>query len=192
MVSTGVRKRSYRTSIAIIRLGVRKTDRIANEVQEELLKASSKLLEYLKSQKVDRLTTNAVNHFPSFDYRSNPRTVTGYTVSSTLPFEVPVDRAGIILNVSVNNGAITVSSFSFRDSGEVSSHDRLYSIRDAVVRARIDARTAVLSLVNMLGNPVYVKITDSCTSRPVYAPNIAERLTNTVLVQCLISLSNRN
>ena len=154
VVSTGVGKRSYRTSIAMIRLGIRKTGRIANEVQEEFSKASSKLVEYVKSQKVDRLTTNAVNHFPSYDYRSNPRTVTGYTGSNTLSFEVPVDRAGIILDGPVNNSATTVSSFSFRGSGEVSSHPRLYSVRNAVIRARIEARTAVLSLGKMLGNPV--------------------------------------
>ena len=174
VVSTGVGKRSYKTSIAMISLGVRKTGGTAYEVQEEVAKASSKLVEYLQSQKVDRLTTTAVNLFPSYDYRSKPRTVTGYTGSKTLSFEVPIDRAGILLDGSVNNGATTVSSLSFRASGEVSSHARRYAIRDAVIRARIEARTAVFSLGKVLGTPIHVKITDSYIPRPVSAPNIAK------------------
>ena len=192
VVSTGVGKRSYGTSIAMISLGVRKTGRTANEVQEEKSKASSKLVEYLRSQKADRLATTAVNHFPSNDYRSKPRTVSGYTGSNSLSFEVPIDRTGIILDGLVNNGATTVSSLSFRASSEVSSHARLYTIRDAAIRTRIEARTAVLSSGKVLGNPVYVKITDSYIPRPVSAPNIVERFTNTVLIQYLISPSTRN
>ena len=173
-------------------LGVRKAVRIANEVREEISKASSKLMEYGKSQKVDRLSTTVVNHFPSYDYRSKPQTVIGYTGSRKLSFEVPADRAGIILDDSVNNAAITVSSFSFRASGEVSSHARLYAIKNAVIRARIEARTAVLSLRKVLGNPVYAKITDSYIPPPVSAPNFAEWLANIVLVQCLISPLTRS
>ena len=105
---------------------------------------------------------------------------------------MPVDRAGIMLGVSVNNGASTVSSFSFRGSREVSSHARIYATRDAVICARIEARNTVLSLAKVLGNPVYVKITDYYIPCPVSAPNIAYRLTSTVLVQYFISSSTRS
>ena len=192
VVSTRVGKRSYRTSIAMISLGLRRTGITTNDVQEEMSKACSKLAEYIKSQKVARLTTTAVNDFPSYDYRSKPRTVTGYTGLHTLSFEVPIDRAGIILDGSVSNSATTISSFSFRASGEVSSHAILYAIRYSIVRARIEARTAAFSLGKVLGNRVYIKVTNSYIPRPVSAPNIAERITNTVLVQYFISPSTCN
>ena len=186
------REEKLQKSISMNSLSVRKAVRTVNEVQEEISKASSKLVEYIKSQKVDRLTATVVNHFPSYDYRSKPRTVIGYTGSHKLSFKVPAYPARIILDDSVDNGATTVSSFSFRASCEVSSHARLYNIRYAVIRARIEAITAVLYSGKVLGNPVYVKIIDSYIPRTVSAPSIAESLTNIVLVQYLIPSSTRN
>ncbi len=172
VIATGVGRRSYKTSVAMIQLGVQETGPTARDVQAEVAGSSSKLMDFLKSQHVNKLQTTAVSLYPTYDYRSNPRKLTGYSGSNTVSFEVPIARAGMLLDASVRHGATMVQSLSFRASSLVSTNARRYAIRDAVIRARIEARTAVFSLGRVLGNPVFVKVTDSYIPRPVSAPTM--------------------
>lgn len=84
-------------------------------------------------------------------------------------------RVGFISRAAciARNGSTTTQSLSFRSTTQVSYNEHRYAIQDAVLRARIEARTPVFSLGRVLGNHLYAKITDSYIPRPVSVPNIA-------------------
>lgn len=170
IVATGVGKRSFKTSIAVIRLGVRKEGSSAGIVQQMMSSSSNRLVTYLKSQGVDKLQTTSVYISSVYNYRVSPRKITGYTGTSTLSFEVLIPRAGEILDGATRNGATQISSVSFRGTDQVSTNARRYAIMDAVMRARIEVLTAVSTLRRQLGPPIHIKITDSYMPQPLKAP----------------------
>lgn len=170
IVATGVGKRSFKTSIAVIRLGVRKEGGSAGVVQQMMASSSSRLVSYLKSQQVNKLQTTSVYISSVYNYRVSPRKITGYTGTSTLSFEVEISRAGVILDGATRNGATQISSVSFRGTGQVSTNARRHAIVDAVHRARIEVLTATAALRRSLGPPIHIKITDSYIPQPLRAP----------------------
>lgn len=170
IVATGVGKRSFKTSIAVIRLGVRKEGPSAGFVQQMMARSSSQLVSYLRSQRVGKLQTTSVYISSVYNYRVTPRKITGYTGTSTLSFEVPISRAGSILDGATKNGATQISSVSFRGTDQVSTNARRYAIMDAVNRARIEGLTATRALRRTLGPPIHIKITDSYMPQPLRAP----------------------
>ncbi len=172
IVATGVGRRTYKTSIAVIRLGVRKTGTSASDVHRKALSASSSLVKYLKAKKVSKLQTTSLSLFATYDYRSRVRRVAGYTGSTMLSFEVPIEKAGPLLDGSIRNGATSVSSVSFKAENAISADARRFAIHDAVVRAREEANVAVLSLGRVMGSPVHIKITDTFYAQPIAAPQI--------------------
>lgn len=170
IVATGVGKRSFKTSIAVIRLGVRKKGPSAGIVNSMMASSSSRLVSYLKSQRVSKLQTTSVYISSVYNYRVSPRRITGYQGSSTLSFEVPISRAGEILDGATSNGATQISSVSFRGTDQVGTNARRYAIMDAVMRARIEVLTATSALRRSLGPPIHIKITDSYMPQPLRAP----------------------
>lgn len=169
ITSTGVGRRSYKTLIAVIKLGIHKTGETAGGVQRQIAQASNELVSYIRSKKVSKLHTTSVSLYPTYDYRSSNRRITGYRGSFYLSFEVPIKDSGSILDGSVRNGATVVSSIRFRAENSVSSNARRLAIRDAVVNARNEAYVASYNLGRNFGAAISIKITDSFFPNPVAA-----------------------
>lgn len=171
--ATGVGKRKIRPSIAKIRLAVRGEGPTAQLAKKATMLRGARVVNYIRSIRATHLSTTGVQLYPTYNYSSTPRKIAGYIASSTLSFDVAAPRAASTLDGSVGAGATAISSVSFRAPKRAAAVARRRAIRDAVLRARSEARTAVFALGRVIGAPVHVKITDSFIAQPIDAPGLA-------------------
>lgn len=176
VTARGVGNRSYKTSIASVRLGVQVEGRTANAVQRQLARASATLVRFLRRQRVQKLSTAGIFLRPVFNFNVRPRRITGYTGSNTVTFETPVSRAGPILDGAVRSGATQIQSVSFRGTPAVVRAARRMAIRDAVKMAREEAYIAADALDRDPLRPIKVEITDSFFPSPVSAGHSFARM----------------
>lgn len=155
---TGAGKRSFPTSIAVIRLGVEANGTTAKEAQAMIAAKSVKLTAFLKAEKVDKLQTTGVSLSNDRNYLVRPSPVVGYSGSNSVSFEVPVDRAGALLDGAVNNGASTISDVSFTATPEVNDDARKNALADATKAARAEAEVVAAALGRSVGDAKKVKI----------------------------------
>lgn len=173
VTARGVGNRSYRTSIAIIRLGVQAENRTAAVVQRQLALSSARLVRFLQQQRVQKLSTAGIFLRPVFSLNGRTRRITGYTGSNTVTFETPVELAGAILDGAVRSGATRINRVSFRGAPNVVRAARQMAIRDAVRMAREEALIAADALGFGLRHPIMLEITDSFFPAPVSAGRFA-------------------
>lgn len=167
--SNGVGERSLPTTIAVVRLGVESEGKTAKEAQTKNAAASDKLTAYLKTQNVQKLQTTGVSLQPQFNFNVTPRQITGYRASNTVSFEVPVARAGTILDGAVTNGATNINGVSFKATPEATAAARKLALADAVANAKMEASAAAAAASRRLGAASVISIVDSFSPGPVSA-----------------------
>lgn len=158
---TGAGRRSFPTSIAVIRLGIEFSAKTAGEVQQKVANLSKDLTDYLMLQNVDKLMTTGISLQAQRKYDVTPPVIKGYSGSNTVSFEVPFTSAGAILDGAVRNGASQISGISFKATPLVSGKARNQALRDATVAAHREARVVARTLGVPLGKPKTVTITDA-------------------------------
>ncbi|MEM9511082.1 MAG: SIMPL domain-containing protein [Cyanobacteria bacterium P01_E01_bin.48] len=126
------------TAIATVRLGVEVSGASAEQVQAEVAQRSNSLVEELRRQRVERLQTTGISLFPDYNSSSGnrPRGVRGQNI---VQFEVPVERAGEILDGAIAAGAGQIQSVTFRPTDEVLEAGRKAALELAVADARSQA-----------------------------------------------------
>lgn len=163
---TGAGRRSFPTSIAVVRLGVEFSAPTAAAVQAQVASRSQALTTYLTLQSVDKLMTTGVSLFAQRNFRVTPAVITGYRGTNTVSFEVPISRAGAILDGAVRNGASQISGISFKATPLVTQRARNQALQDATRAAYREARVVAGALGVLLGKPKTVSITDSFLPQP--------------------------
>lgn len=170
---TGAGKRSFPTSIAVINLGVEATRVNAREAQMAVANKSANLTAYLKGQNVDKLQTTGVSLSANRNFTASPATIVGYTGSNSVSFEVPVKRAGVLLDGSVNNGASKINGVSFKATPEVSDAARKMALADATRSARSEAEVVAAALGGGVREAKTVKIVDAFVREALPQPEMA-------------------
>lgn len=155
---TGVGNVEYKANIAVVRLGVTLSGRNAAVVQARLATRSSRLVRYLRLQRVDKLETTGVSLRPQRNYSVSPPKIVGYSGSNTVSFEVPASRAGKILDGAVTNGASNIDNVSFKGAAATVLSARQRALRQATKRAQNEANTVAIALGKKLGGPINVRI----------------------------------
>lgn len=169
ITTTGVGRRSVKTTIAVLRMGVEENGETARMVQDNLARNAARLVRFLRKQKVQRLQTRGVSLFATFDYRRSPPRPTGFRGSNVVSFEIPISRAGVVLDGAVRNGAKRINRISFRAPSPVIQRARKSALVDAVRTSRSEAHAVASATGTTLGRAINIRITDSFSPRPIMA-----------------------
>ena len=159
--TNGVGRRTVPSTIATITLSVEKEGPSPTATQRRIARTTTRLLKYLRGQRVLKLRTLGVSLFPLYTFRNNIRTLRAYRGSNTISFEVSVPRAGTLLDGGVRNGATRIGSVSFSAAPAAARRARKAAVRAAVRMARFEARCATREAGVQLGRALRIQVTDS-------------------------------
>jgi hypothetical protein len=136
------------TTMSQVQLGVEIQGKTAQEVQEELARRSSAVVQLLRSRNVEKLQTTGIQLNPVYSYEDNVQRLKGYSGTNTVSFRVPNERAGSILDEAVKAGATRIDGVSFSASETAISEAQKQALREATQDAQQQA-DAVLSVLNL-------------------------------------------
>ena len=136
------------TTMSQIQLGVEIQGKTAQEVQEELARRSSAVVELLRSRNVEKLQTTGIQLNPVYSYEDNVQRLKGYSGTNTVSFRVANERAGSILDDAVKAGATRIDGVSFNPSETAIATAQKQALREATQDAQEQA-DAVLSVLNL-------------------------------------------
>lgn len=136
------------TTITRVELGVEVQGKNANEVQQELARRSSAVVEALRSRNVENLQTTGIRLNPIYEYLNNRQELKGYSGVNTVSFRVAPDRAGQIIDAAVQAGATMINGVSFTATDAAIDQAQQQALRLATQDAQRQADT-VLSALNL-------------------------------------------
>jgi uncharacterized protein len=163
------------TTLSQIRLAIEASAKTPNNAQQEAARRSTRVMNYLKTQQVEKLQTTGINLNPTYIYpsNSNPQ-ITGYTATNSISFRVTTDRAGAILDAAVKSGATRIDGVSFVASEQAISTAQLQALKQATQDAQRQG-DAVLEALNFKRKEV-IGIQINSTSNPAPIPVSAEMM----------------
>jgi uncharacterized protein len=166
------------TTLSQIRLAIEVSGKTPNQAQKEAARRSTRVMDYLKTQQVDKLQTTGINLNPTYNNPSNGNPqIVGYTASNSISFRVTTDRAGKILDAAVNNGATRIDGISFVASEQAISTAQIQALKQATQDAQRQA-DAVLETLNLKRKEVIgIKIDSAASPTPI--PVAAEMMRQT-------------
>jgi uncharacterized protein len=163
------------TTISQIRLAIESSGKTPRSAQQEAARRSTQVMNYLKTQQVDKLQTTGISLNPTYAYPNNgtPQ-ITGYTATNSISFRVTTDRAGTIIDAAVNNGATRIDGVSFVASERAISIAQIQALQQATQDAQRQA-DAVLETLNLKRKEV-IGIQINSSSSPTPMPVAPEML----------------
>lgn len=175
---TGKGSESIPATIAQVRLGVEVQGKTAAEVQQEVARRSSAVVELLRSRQVEKLQTTGISLNPTYTYTNNVQRLTGYTGSNIVSFRIDTQRVGTLLDEAVQAGATRIDGISFVASESAIAQAQQEAIREAIQEAQRQADTA-LSALNLTRREIIgIQINGAFAPppRPYLMPAAAPRL----------------
>jgi uncharacterized protein YggE len=132
-----------------VQLGVEIQGKTAKEVQEEVARRSSAVVELLRSRQVEKLETTGIRLNPVYrnDNNTAPQ-ITGYSGTNTVSFRASTEQAGKLLDDAVQAGATRIEGVSFTASDDAIASAQKQALREATQDAQSQA-DAVLSTLNL-------------------------------------------
>lgn len=150
-----------------IRLGIDVRSKSAASAHQEAAKQSERLVQYLKSKKVDSLQTTGISLQPVYDVSKSQETVLKeYRATNMVSFQVKTEQAGSIIDGAVDNGASRIDGLSFLPKPEDLQKARLEALKRAVADAKLQA-TTVLTALNLKEKEVIIIHVDETSLPPV-------------------------
>ncbi|MBD1940625.1 SIMPL domain-containing protein [Microcoleus sp. FACHB-68] len=158
---TGRGVESIPTTLTKVQLGVEVQGKTAAEVQEEVARRSSAVVELLKSRNVEKLETTGITLNPVYSYEGNVQRLTGYAGTNTVSFRLDTPSAGSLLDEAVKAGATRIDGISFVAADSAIAVAQKQALREAVEEANQQA-DAVLSALNFTRREVIgIRINDA-------------------------------
>ncbi|SMF00839.1 SIMPL domain-containing protein [Pseudobacteriovorax antillogorgiicola] len=121
---SGHGKVSLPASIAQISVAISILDKNAAKVQGELRTKTNRLTKALKGDKVEKLSTDQYQIQTRSRYQGGKKQDLGFEGLAILSFEVPVDRAGEMLDRVIKHGANEIRHIRFTATEQELSHAR--------------------------------------------------------------------
>jgi len=85
----------------------------ARQVQTEVARRSSAVVDLLRSRNVEKLETTGIRLNPTYTNTNNSQRIAGYVGTNTVSFRIDTDKAGNILDAAVTAGATRIDGISF-------------------------------------------------------------------------------
>ena len=156
------------TTLSQIRLAIESSGKTPNAAQQEAAKRSTQVMNYLKSQQVEKLQTTGINLSPTYTYPSNGKPqIVGYTATNNLSFQVTTERAGKILDAAVKNGASRIDGVNFIASEKAISAAQIQALKQATQDAQIQADAVLETLSLKRKEVIGIQITSASAPVPV-------------------------
>lgn len=165
---TGQGTVSIPTSKSVVRLGIQAEGKTAVEVQQEVARRSSAVVELLRSRNVEKLETTGISLNPVYNYQNDRQLLTGYTATNTVSFRLDTGETGKLLDDAVKAGASRIDGISFVATDEAIERARLQVLQQATKDAQKQA-DAVLSALNLTRRGI-VNISINSASAPMPQP----------------------
>lgn len=164
---------SIPTTLSQVRLAIEVQSKTPTTAQQEAARRSTRVVEYLKAQRVDKLQTTGINLNPTYTYPPNgtPQ-ITGYTATNSISFRVTTDRTGAILDAAVKSGATRIDGVSFVATDSAIASAQLQALKQATLDAQRQA-DAVLETLNLKRKEV-IGVQISNTSNPTPIPMLSQ------------------
>jgi uncharacterized protein YggE len=141
------------TTLTQVQLGVEIQGKTATEVQQEVAKRTSAVVEFLRSRKVQQLQTTGIQLQPNYDYSNNQRRLIGYLGTNMVSFRLSTDQIGNLLDEAVKTGATRIDSVSFMASDPEIADAQKRALRQATLNAQQQAE-AVFKTLNLTAKDI--------------------------------------
>ncbi|MFM2344091.1 MAG: hypothetical protein RLZZ210_701 [Pseudomonadota bacterium] len=156
---SGNGKESIPTSIANVILAIEINSGTANLAQKEVAKRANIVVDYLRSQNVSKLKTTSVNLNPRYEYENNkPPKLVGYTANNGISFQIPQDKAGIIIDEAIRLGTTRIDGISFSADNEAIQKAKNLAIAKAVKDAEQKAKFTLSTLSFSIKDIISIKV----------------------------------
>lgn len=138
---------SVDTDTAQIQVGIEVEGASANEVQQEVARTSSAVIEQLNQLEVEELQTISISLQPKFEFDDlGNSTIDGFTGSNIIQFEISTEQAGETIDAAIQAGANLIENIDF-----IASESELEQARlDAIKLAARDAQNLAMPLFDTL------------------------------------------
>jgi uncharacterized protein len=104
-------------TVADISVGIQTQGTDVKAVSRDLAERSQTLLDWLRSQGAERLTTDQISFQPqTHEEKNGQQKIVGYTGSTTVSFRTTPDKAGTILSGVLDHGANTIQQTTYSPS----------------------------------------------------------------------------
>jgi uncharacterized protein YggE len=166
---TGQGDEAIATTISQVSLGVEVRGKTAEEVQSEIATRSQKLVTFLKSKKVDQLTTTGVYLQPEYNYDDGTQRLTGYIATNSVSFEVPIAAAGSIMDEAVKEGATRIDGVYFWAEDDALAAAEKIALAEAARDAKTQADAVLAALGLTAQDVVQIQVNGS---QPIDTPYV--------------------
>jgi uncharacterized protein len=165
---TGQGRESIPTTLSEVRLGVLIEAKTAQEAQQKAAEQSTAVVEWVRSQKVEKLQTTGITLYPRYDYTDNRQELVGYQATNSISFRTPTESAGAIMDRAVEVGATQIDGVSFVADDAAIEAARQRALQLAVKDAQAQA-DSVLSALGLSSKSI-VNISIGALSEPPPVP----------------------
>ena len=156
LIVTGNGTEKISTTIAEVNLGVEIKAKTAAEVQQEIARRTSEIVDLLRSKDVEQLQTTGVRLNPNYaqlNRNNNQRVITGYTGINIVSFRISTEEVGSLLDEAVEAGASRIDGISFTATNAAISNAKKEALRKATSNAQEQAEV-VLETLNLTSDEI--------------------------------------
>ncbi len=141
------------TTLTQVELGVEIQGKTATEVQEEIARRTTAVVDFLRSRQVEQLETTGIRLQPNYQFNNNQRQLVGYIGTNTVSFRLPTQQVGSLLDEAVKAGATRIDRVSFTATEAAISEAQKEALRQATTDAQQQAET-VLNTLNFTAQEI--------------------------------------
>ena len=156
------------TTLSQVQLGVEAQGKTPVEVQQEVARRSSAIVDLLRSRQVSKLQTTGITLNPLYDYTDNQQRLVGYTATNVVSFQGDTRQVGALLDDAVKAGASRIDSISFVASDEAIEQARQQALQEATQDAQTQADTVLRTLGLVRREVVEININNSAPAPSPY------------------------
>ncbi|MBD2533930.1 SIMPL domain-containing protein [Nostoc flagelliforme FACHB-838] len=154
------------TTLTEVQLGIQVQGKTATEVQEEVARRSTAVVDVLQNLGAQELQTTSIQLNPVFSFADGTQTLTGFEGLNTLQFELPTDQSGAAIDTAIQAGANVIQNISFTASDEALQQARLQVLSEAVKDAQAQAQAVFSTLKLTPGEIIDIDINSSDNFSP--------------------------
>jgi uncharacterized protein YggE len=138
------------------------------------------VVELLKTRKVEKLETTGIRLNPNYSNKDGKQTITGYSATNMVSFQINTDKSGTLLDDAIQAGATRIEGIQFVAADEAIAQAQQQAIQKASEDAKKQA-DAALSALNLSQREVMsIQINGAYPPQPVIynSPAVARENTS--------------
>ena len=150
---TGTGIEMVSTTVAQVNLGVEIQGKTAAEVQQQVARRTSAVVDLLKSRNVQQLKTTGIRLQPNYQYLNNTRNLVGYVGTNIVSFQLSTEQVGALVDEAVQAGATRIDGIRFTATLETLATAQQEALSKATLDAQRQADT-VLKALNLTSQEI--------------------------------------